>query len=171
MVFRDFPNVTERQVDEVITLRPAVDADFPILATLLHALASRFITPGMAPEVAATFLRDNDESALRVYGERGHTVTVAEIDGVLAGFIAIRPPSHVFHLFVDARWHRRSVARALWEAARQEAAPGTPFTVNASLFAVPVYQALGFRCDGAALNRHGVTYQPMLVEASGTSKR
>jgi ribosomal protein S18 acetylase RimI-like enzyme len=155
----------ERQVNEPILLRPAVDADFPALAHLLHGLACAFITPAMATEVAATFLRENDEAALRAYRERGDVFTVAEIAGELAGYIAIRPPTHLFHLFVDARWHRRGVGRALWEAARVTAGSETGtahFTVNSSPYAVPAYQALGFRCDGALQTRNGVQFQPMV---------
>lgn len=146
----------------MILLRPVVDADFPALAQLLHASACAFITPAMAPEVAATFLRENDETALLAYRERGHVFTVAEIAGDVAGYIAIRPPTHLFHLFVDARWHRRGVGRALWEAALVTAGTSSHFTVNSSPYAVPVYEALGFRCDGAAQSRNGVQFQPMV---------
>jgi GNAT superfamily N-acetyltransferase len=153
----------ERQVTGAIHLRPASDADFPALAHLLHDLACAFITPAMAPEVAATFLRENDEAALRAYRARGHVFTVAEIDGALAGFIAIRPPAHLFHLFVDARWHRRGVGRALWEAASAAVGTAAAFTVNSSPYAVPAYEALGFCCDGALQTRNGVQFQPMVL--------
>ena len=165
--FRVFPNVMERQVTETILrqavlFRPAVDADFPALAHLLHGLAREFITPAMAPEVAATFLRENDVAALRANRERGHVFTIAEIDGALAGYCAIRPPAHLFHLFVDARWHRRGVGRALWQAALATAGPAAQFIVNASPYAVPAYEALGFCCIGAPQTHNGVQFQPMV---------
>jgi GNAT superfamily N-acetyltransferase len=144
-------------------IRSASDSDFPGMAQMLHTLATRFIVPDMPPEAAATFLRENNEAALLAYRAAGHVTSVAEIDGTLAGFISIRPPSHVFHLFVAERWHRRGVARALWELARARAAPGAAFTVNASPYAVPAYVALGFRCDGALQCRNGVTFQPMVL--------
>ncbi|WP_332876343.1 GNAT family N-acetyltransferase [Massilia sp. S19_KUP03_FR1] len=149
-------------MDKKIVIRPAVDADYPAMAAMLRTLATAFIVPGMPPEAGATFLRDNDEAALRAYRDRGHVASVAEIEGRLAGYIALRPPSHVFHLFVDHRWHRRGVARALWRAACAQAAPAAIFTVNSSPYAVPAYEALGFRCDGAAQCRNGVTFQPMV---------
>jgi len=149
-------------MDQTILIRPAADADYPAMAGILHALAIAFITPGMAPEAAATFLRENNEAALRAYRAQGHVASVAEIGGVLAGFIAVRPPSHLFHLFVAARWHRHGVARALWQTACAQAAPAAVFTVNASPYAVPAYSALGFRRDGAQQCRNGVTFQPMV---------
>ena len=144
-----------------IVIRSAADSDFPGMAHLLRTLATTFIVPGMPPEAAATFLRENDQPALLAYRAAGHVTRVADIDGALAGFISIRPPHHLFHLFVAERWHRRGVARALWDAARAQAAPGAAFTVNASPYAVPAYAALGFRCDGPPQCRNGVPYQPM----------
>lgn len=149
-------------MDSSIRLRPAVGADFPALALLLHDLAVHYITPDMAPEVAATFLRENDEAALLAYRERGHRFRIATTEGEIVGFIALRPPSHLFHLFVAERWQRRGVARALWDAARAEAGPQTQFTVNSSPYAVRAYEALGFRRDGAMQTRNGVQYQPMV---------
>ena len=149
-------------MDQKITIRPARESDYPAMATLLHTLATTFIVPGMPPEAAATFLRENDQAALRAYRAAGHVASVAEIDGAVAGFIAIRPPSHLFHLFVAERWHRRGVARALWERARAQAAPGAVFTVNSSPYAVAAYTALGFGCDGVQQCRNGVTFQPMV---------
>jgi GNAT superfamily N-acetyltransferase len=145
-------------MDKQITMRPATAADYPALADLLHALALVFILPGMPVEAAATFLRENDKEAMLAYRAQGHVVTVAEIAGELAGFIAIRPPSHLFHLFVAQPFQRRGVARALWCAARGDAAR---FTVNASPYAIPVYTAMGFACAGPLACHHGVTFQPM----------
>src|ERR1700741_419036 len=38
----------------------------------------------------------------------------------LAGFIAIRDGSHLFHLFVDLAHQRQGIARRLWEQALRE---------------------------------------------------
>jgi GNAT superfamily N-acetyltransferase len=57
----------------------------------------------------------------------------------------------LYHLFVDRRWQRRGIARRLWEAGRAAAlasgASGS-FTVNASNYALPFYEALGFVRSG-----------------------
>ena len=139
-------------------LRTAQSHDYPHLAHMLHTLAQRFITPGMPAEAAATFLRANDEAGLLGYREQGHVVSVAEVDGAIAGFIAMRPPSHLFHLFVAQSFHRRGIARALWEHARGDA---EVFTVNASPYAIPAYAAMGFACAGPLACHNGVTFQPM----------
>jgi GNAT superfamily N-acetyltransferase len=148
-------------MDQCITLRPATASDYPALANLLQTLAKIFIVPGMPVEAAATFLRENDMAALLAYRERGHVIDVADIDGELAGFIAIRPPGHLFHLFVAQAFQRRGVARALWCAAKGDAAR---FTVNSSPYAIPAYAAMGFVCAGPLACHHGVTFQPMTWE-------
>lgn len=146
-----------------MTIRPAALEDFPVIANMLHALALKFIVPGMTTEAAADFLRSNDEAALLAYREAGHVTSVAVIDDQVAGFIAVRPPSHVFHLFVAEKWQRRGVARALWEHVFEHAGADIgSFTVNASPYAVQAYLALGFQCNGPLACRASVSFQPMI---------
>ena len=82
----------------------------------------------------------------------------------LAGFVAIRDGSHLFHLFVDRSHQRMGIARRLWERALHElCVPGSDggFTVNSSLSAVPVYQAFGFVPAGSIKSMHGISFLPM----------
>ena len=70
---------------------------------------------------------------------------LAYSESQLAGFVAIRDGSHLFHLFVERSHQRQGVARRLWERALAElCAPSSDggFTVNSSLSAVPVYASL-----------------------------
>lgn len=149
-------------MDEKIVIRAAQDADYPVIAAMLHALAHRFIVPDMTPGTAQRFLAENDAAAMRVNRGQGHVVSVAQVAGTIAGFIAVRPPHHLFHLFVAEAFHRQGVARRLWDSARGAA---DRFTVNASPYAVPVYLALGFERTGPVACKHGVTFQPMRYDA------
>jgi GNAT superfamily N-acetyltransferase len=82
----------------------------------------------------------------------------------LAGFIAIRDGSHLFHLFVERAHQRQGVARALWERALHELGPPESqgaFTVNSSLSAVPIYRAFGFAPAGSLQSVHGISFLPM----------
>lgn len=146
------------------------EPDVPAVALLLRALAEEFIVHESPCEGRVTFLRENDEEGLRGYLARGFVYHVAEIDGELAGFVAVRERSHLFQLFVGKRWHRRGVARALWEVARRAACegghPGVR-TVNASNYAVPVYEALGFVRTAPMQYRKGVYFNPMELRAAG----
>ena len=89
---------------------------------------------------------------------------LAYSDSQLAGFIAIRDGSHLFHLFVERSYQRQGVARRLWEQALEKlCAPGSDggFTVNSSLSAVRVYQAFGFVPAGPIQSKHGISFLPM----------
>jgi ribosomal protein S18 acetylase RimI-like enzyme len=100
---------------------------------------------------------------MRGFLAQGFVYHVAEVDGELAGFVAIRERSHLYSLYVDRRFHRRGIARRLWGAARAAATgPGHPgfFTVNASNHALPFYASLGF-VPTAPTQAGIVRYNPM----------
>ena len=145
-------------------IRPLDPADLPACARLLRAAAIEFIVHESPPEGACTFLRENDEDGIRGYVAAGHVYHVAQDGGEIAGFIAIRNNSHVFHLFIDKRWHRQGLARRLWEVARTAtlARRGSGvFTVNSSNHAVPVYAALGFVRTAPTQCVKGLYFNPM----------
>lgn len=149
-------------------IRPLAVADIPAVAALLRELAREFIVHQSTPEGASTFLAENDEMGVRGFLSRGHVYHVAVIDGELAGFVAVRDRSHLFHLFVGKRWHRRGVARALWDAGRDAAlAAGGDgsFTVNSSNFAVPVYERFGFVRVGPTQCAKGLYFNPMRLDS------
>jgi GNAT superfamily N-acetyltransferase len=148
-------------------IRLLEDADIPAVARLFRDSACEFIVHESPPEGAARFLRENDEEGLRVHLGRGYVYHVALVDGVLAGFIAVRDVTHLFHLFVDKRWHRQGIARRLWEVAREASlAAGNPgfFTVNSSDYALPVYARWGFVRAAPRQFNNGLYYTPMRLE-------
>ena len=145
-------------------IRPLIAADLPACARLLRASASEFIVHESSPEGASTFLRENDEDGMRGYVAAGHVYHVAFDAGEIAGFIAIRDNSHVFHLFIDKRWQRQGLARRLWEVARAASlgrGGDGSFTVNSSNYAVPVYEAFGFARTAPTQCVKGLYFNPM----------
>jgi GNAT superfamily N-acetyltransferase len=150
-------------------IRPLVVTDILAVAALLRELAREYIVHESPPEGASTFLAENDEMGVRGFLARGHVYHVAVIDGQVAGFVAVRDHSHLFHLFVGKRWHRRGVARALWERARDaalDAGGDGAFTVNSSNFAVPVYESFGFVRVGPTQCAKGLYFNPMRLAGS-----
>lgn len=145
-------------------IRPCEDRDLAAMAALFRASALEFIVHESPPEGACTFLRENDEEGLRGYVRSGHVYHVAFDGDQLAGFIAIRNNDHLYHLFVDSRWHRQGLARRLWEVARGAAIArggAGSFTVNASSYAVPAYEVLGFKRTGPLQLVKGLKSNPM----------
>jgi ribosomal protein S18 acetylase RimI-like enzyme len=155
-------------------IRPIAEADIPAAAALLRRAAEEFILHESTPEGAARFLAEQGEDGLRRFIADGYVYHVAVVDGELAGFIGIRGRSHVYGLYVDKRWQRRGIARRLWDTARAVALAGVAsvdpvehsgahpgeFTVNASNYAVALYEALGFERT-APMQVGIVRYNPM----------
>lgn len=140
-------------------------ADIPAAAALLCRAAEEFVLHESTPQDAAAFLAEQGEAGLRSRVQAGYVYHVALVDGDLAGFVGVRGRSHVYSLYVDKRYHRRGIARRLWETARAAALDGAPdhpgvFTVNASNYAVPSYEALGFERT-APMQVAIVRYNPM----------
>lgn len=149
-----------------IQIRPIGEADIPAVAQLLAALAARYILHECPPEAAAHFLGENSEAGLRSFIAQGHVYHVAMDGGELAGFVAVRARSHLFHLFVAEACQHQGLARRLWETARAAAiAAGGDgsFTVNSSNVAVGVYEALGFVRSAPMQSKHGLFYNPMTL--------
>jgi len=147
-------------------IRPLHDNDVSAVACLLNALAWQFIVHESTPAGAATFLRENDGCAIRRHVAIGHVYHVAELEGEIAGFVGVRECNHLFHMFFDVQWQRQGVGRQLWEAAQTKAiaAGGSgQFTVNASNFAVPMYQVLGFARTAPMQSLKGLFFNPMTL--------
>lgn len=145
-------------------IRPILDKDIPVVASLMRALSEEFIVNDSAPEAAASFIRENDERGILDFIDAGIVYRVAEIDGRVVGFIAMRENRHLFHMFVDKAYHRRGIARRMWDVARAAAIEaGNPgvFTVNSSNYALPVYEKLGFVRTAPTQQANGLLYNPM----------
>ncbi len=150
-------------------LRDMNDADTGAAARLLEVLAREYILASCSPEQASTFVRENDAQALRRLASGGYVYHLAEIDGRLAGFIGMRERRHVYHLFVASEFQRRGVGRMLWEHSRHMAMQGGAdgvFTVNASNYAVPMYERLGFVRAAAMQTKNGLAFNPMIFGQS-----
>jgi ribosomal protein S18 acetylase RimI-like enzyme len=148
-------------------IRPIEERDIPAVARLLKELSREFIVHESTREGACTFLRENDEEGIRGYIGMGHVYHVAEADGEIAGFIAVREKKHLFHMFVAVKWQRQGLGRRLWAVARARAIEdggSGSFTVNASNYAVAVYEALGFVRTAPMQCVKGLYFNPMELE-------
>jgi GNAT superfamily N-acetyltransferase len=78
---------------------------------------------------------------------KDHLALVARQAGCPIGYIHVRDRRHICLFFVDLDAQGRGVGRRLFEEALQRCYPRRDpfFEVNASLYAVPIYKALGFR--------------------------
>jgi len=146
------------------TLRPARLDDAPAIARL-HVAVWRETYRHLAP--AEAFAKLDEAVRLRSWTEilatpqPRQSALVAEYDGMLAGFGLAGPSAaaefggraEVKYLYVDGRFQRRGIGRALLTRLRQDmAAVGFAgialAVVNGNDRAVAFYEALGGRCVG-----------------------
>jgi GNAT superfamily N-acetyltransferase len=147
-----------------LAIRPALLVDAPAISRLLASLAHR-CTVHPDGRGAERFFSGISESAVAGFiASPNYHYLVGEQDGELAGVIALRDNSHLYHLFIDARFQGQGLATVLWNHLKQHAlAAGNPgeFTVNASLGAVPVYRQFGFAAVSGPIVEDGLCYVRM----------
>lgn len=147
-----------------MNLRRGTVVDAGPIAELIASFQSE-LTLDPSGAGADQYLASVSEQAERLYLESPkYSFIVAEDGGTVAGFIAIRDNTHLFHLFVAGPLHRQGLARRLWHEAKEEALErGNPgeFTVNSSVNAIAVYKSFGFVPSAPVTTAHGITFLPM----------
>ncbi|RXJ96291.1 hypothetical protein CRV00_01335 [Malaciobacter molluscorum] len=83
------------------------------------------------------------------------------INEKIVGFITIKEENKLFHLFVDESFHKKGIAKKLFECVKTNM-DITDMKVNASLYAVAFYEALGFEKSGKQEHFKGLDYQPLI---------
>ena len=149
-----------------ISYRSAIPSDATAISNLVGRLSHYFLDDPTSPD-GEPFRASitPDAFAERILAPNYQYILAESTDGV-CGVVAMRDSSHLYHFFVEATFHNQGVARELWQ--RAKAGSESPrFTVNSSLFAIPVYSRLGFALAGDVQTKDGVTFQPM-VYAAGT---
>ena len=135
---------------------------------MVSALASEHIAPSLGDggiEVLLTSLGP-EPTRKRILDNWFH---LCAFEGdKLIGVVVVRPPSHLYHLFVASDFQKRGIGGQLFAAADAATIANSQsriLTVNSSLNAVPVYERLGFTVDGPVVETNGVRHQPMVRPA------
>jgi ribosomal protein S18 acetylase RimI-like enzyme len=145
-------------------IRSGSPSDAEAIARLIASFQSE-LTDDPSGAGAEVYLASVSVDAEREYlASARYRYLVAYAGSQLAGFIAIRDGSHLFHLFVERAHQRKGLARRLWEQALRDLGAHKSrgaFTVNSSLLAVPVYRAFGFVPLGSTKSADGISFLPM----------
>ena len=148
-------------------IRSAAVEDAVRISELIKNVA-RFFTLHPRGEGAEDFLKTIEPESIRSYiTAKNFIYLVAMINEELAGVIAIRDYNHVYHLFVAPQYQRQGIAKTLWKKAKEKAISAgkvESFTVNSTLYAVPVYQRFGFKPVGPRVEKNGIAFIPMGLE-------
>jgi len=144
--------------------RAAIALDAAAISELVLEFRSEYLLDPTG-RGAEEFLTSVSAEAERGYiGSSRYYYLLGEVEGVLAGVIAVRDGTHVFRLFVARNFQRQGLARELWRRARQALGPvdqAMTFTVNSSSMAVPVYRRLGFEQTSLQVETHGIAVVPL----------
>lgn len=90
----------------------------------------------------------------------GHLALVARVDKRPVGYIHIRDGNHICLFFVNLSYQGQGIGRLLFEEAVRQCYPhgSAYFEVNSSLFAVPIYEALGFQRQSGVRLVNGIRF-------------
>jgi len=141
------------------TVEDAAAISALVTASVREHIASSLSEGGLS-HLLSEMTAENEANRIR----NGYQYFVALESDKLVGTAAIRPPCHLYYLFVDTQQQGRGIGRQLWNYARDWIASSIndgPITVNSSLNAIGVYECLGFVMAGPPVEDHGVRYQPM----------
>lgn len=88
---------------------------------------------------------------------------IAKLGKTIIGVLTINDRSHVKYFFVHPDHHKKGVGKQLWHYASVNGLLGKSLTVRSSLFAVPVYESLGFNIIEPPKVFNGMLYQTMVA--------
>jgi len=143
-----------------MSVRKARVSDAHSISTLVASLAHFNVAEqGTAlPEWFSNTLTIQ-EFERRLTSDKFIQLVYVENQQILA-YIAMRGSQHLYHLFVDEAHQGRGLSRLLWEKLKQQC-PSETYTVNSSIYAIPIYKKLGFIENGPAGSKEGIDFQAM----------
>jgi len=143
-----------------VSIRRAIEADVSKVAVLVKSLAHYYLNEpnGELPSWLADTL--TYEAFTSRISSAEYLNFVFEEAGSIVGYIAIKKPGHLYHLFVAEECHGQGVSRLLWEHAKRHCQCNC-FSLRSSIYAVPVYKRFGFSESGPVGTKDGVSFQPM----------
>ena len=145
-------------------IRLATIADSRRISDFIMPIARAQIGPTLSEaglsELLAGMTQENQVERI----QSGFPFFLGYLDEKILGIAAVRPPCHLYYLFVDPTRQRQGIGRQLWTHVRRSINP-TPsqhsITVNSSLNAISAYLEFGFALDGPVQDIHGIRFQPM----------
>ncbi|TXI89240.1 MAG: GNAT family N-acetyltransferase [Burkholderiaceae bacterium] len=153
-----------------LAIRRAELNDAPRISDLVVTLAPYFTiqADGQGAEV---FLESVNPQGVQGFLESTQfDYFIAEYQGQIAGVVALRDNSHLYHLFVAPSFHGLGFGRQLWEFIvdfakhKHSDHPVTAMTVNSSIHALAMYQHFGFVATAERQELHGIAFVPMRID-------
>lgn len=149
-------------------IRLAERSEAEAISRFVSELAVTHIGPTLQVEGLENLLRSMDVDSTIQRMTDGFPHWVAVEDGAIVGVAVVKPPSHIYHLFVRSDRQRNGIGRRLLNEALSfisDRCGRATVTVNSSRNAVHAYRRFGFR-DAAdeVVDDAGVRFQPMSLD-------
>lgn len=170
-------------MDEGISyeIRPAGQDEWEEAMGLAWKTFLEFEAGDYTPEGVRSFEDFITDSALkRMFLSGDYRLVTAYVGDKMAGMITLRNECHISLLFVDKRYHRHGIGKALIDAVAcyvkerygkrygpecgrglKEGYKGYRMTVNASPYGAAFYHRIGFKDLGPKRQQDGIIFTPM----------
>ncbi|KZL04619.1 hypothetical protein PsAD2_04703 [Pseudovibrio axinellae] len=151
----------------MVQYRQAKISDATAISTLILETQNQFSMEKFSSEGERFLAELCSAEAIERYLESGYTYFVAEDGAAIIGVIGVRHGRHIEHNFVRGDYHRQGISSQLWELARescrQQGNVGE-FELQASTFAIPIYERWGFVKEGEKQDIGGIIFTPMRLK-------
>lgn len=155
---------------ETLTYRLMHPTDVLNVSDLIARVYNELVASEHSPEGVQEFYRYIQPSAFLARQESNHFTLISVLQNNVVGIIEVRDYNHISLLFVATEYQRQGIAKELFHRAIQICQSNKPglsrVSVNASLYAVPIYEKLGFRGIGEKQVINGISFVPMVLHLS-----
>ena len=145
-------------------IRAATPDDSLAISALISTLTKKYIAVDFSDNGKKVLLKSIQPEAIDQKLASDFQYHVAEMNEHIIGVVGIKSNQHLYHLFVAEANQRRGAAKQLWQTALTfcllNGNPGH-FTVNSSIYALPLYKKLGFKALSDPVENNGIIYIPM----------
>ena len=127
----------------------------------------QFEAPDYGPAGVETFRKDIVENPEYLENARKGTCPIyGGFDGeTLVALIGMRSKTHINLVFTRKEYHRRGIARAIFNYLLQDVTQEDPsleaLTLNSSPYGLPFYLSVGFVPQGDEQTMNGIRFTPM----------
>ncbi|PKM94193.1 MAG: histone acetyltransferase [Firmicutes bacterium HGW-Firmicutes-1] len=150
-------------MNELIEIHPMQVEDAISVQKLIKVVFDCFVGPDYSVEGVQTFYGFiHPDNIIDRFLNKQHKIFIAKDKDEIVGVIETRDTSHICLLFVHKQYQRKGIAKRLFNKAFLDST--LELTVNASPYAVTIYEKLGFTKIAGELIKNGITYIPMIKE-------
>lgn len=144
-----------------VTIRELIPGEEPWVSVLIMREFGAHIAEDLTEDAIDLFISIVSPEALAERSSADGSLFLTAWKGKsLLGTLVMRDGNHINLFFVDSAYHRKGIGRALLERAipiiKERYSGAREIWVNSSRFAVPAYQAMGFKTQGSEVEEKGI---------------